>query len=539
MGEASFKFDLTNEPWIPVRFMNRGSRDVSLRELFKEAHEIKGFDFEFPTQEPAILRLVLACAYRICGGPKTDDEWQQRFNQGYFDSPEIDSYFDRWQSRFDLFSTVTPFFQVAGLEAAGANGVRPASALIQHAPASNGIPLFTPITHTSSLKMSPAEAARWLVERHAFGSASDKTGAKGNPRLKMGKDTPKIGYLAWIGFIAPVGETLFQTLMLNLVPWSRTTLIKSGPNDLPSWERAPLSAIRVERPPDGVCDLFSWQGRRIRLFPEHDQSGKTVVGQVLICAGDEVDRESVRNVDPHVGWRKRTASDGAVEFLPIRARMGEQVWRGLSSMLAMNEGESRAGILTFLAGLDLEEIGQPVVSLLITSAEFGQLSTVMVDLVSDRLDTPIALLKAQQNYRAVRLAIDAVDLANQASKALYHIAKIPYLKYDKEKNIYVVPKYPKELSIKAKAAHQKLSEELFSLLDFEYRNFLRMLERPEDFTELRTNWKEIVHKTAARLANGHASQLANAAPFEDAVGYTDFKRALRRSFKQFLGEEDH
>jgi CRISPR system Cascade subunit CasA len=418
--------------------------------------------------------------------------------------------------------------------------------LIQHAPASNGIPLFTPITHTSSLKMSPAEAARWLVERHAFGSASDKTLAKGNPgllkkdkkskELDKGKDTPQIGYLAWIGFIAPVGETLFQTLMLNLVPWSQKTLIKSGPDDLPSWEREPLGAARVERPPEGVCDLFSWQGRRIRLFPEHDQSGETVVGQVLICAGDEVDRESVRNVDPHVGWRKRTASNGAVEFLPIRARMGEQVWRGLSSILAMNnKDESKAGILTFLAGLDLDKIGQPVVSLLITSVEFGQLSTVMVDLVSDRLDTPIALLKKEQNNRAVRLAIDAVDLANKASKALYHIAKIPYLRYDKEKKIYVVPKYPKELSIKAEAAHQKLSEELFSLLNFEYRNFLRMLERPKDFTELRTNWKEIVQKTAESLANGHASQLANAVSFEYAVGYAGFKRALSGSFKQFLG----
>jgi CRISPR system Cascade subunit CasA len=537
--EDSYTFDLTYEPWIPVRYVDREPREVSLRQLFKDAHQIQGFDLEFPTQEPALLRLVLACAYRIVGGPRNDDEWRQLLDRGYFESTEVDRYFDHWRDRFDLFSPETPFLQVAGLEPTSKSGVRPASALIQHAPLSNGIPLFTPITRASNLMLSPAEAARWLVERHAFGSTSDKTGAKDNPKVKAGKDAPGIGYLAWIGFIAPLGEKLFQTVLLNLVPWSRTNLIKSGENDLPSWEREPLSAARVTRPPDGVCDLFSWQGRRIRLFPERDLKGEAVVGQVLICAGDEVDKATVRNVDPHVGWRSRTTTGGVIEFVPARARQGEQVWRGLSSILVMKEGESRAGILEFFASLDPDEIRLPIVSLLITSTQFGNMSTVMVDLVSDRLETPVALLQAQQDYEPLQLAVDAVDVADKAGQILYHIAKIPYLSYDEKGKTYRVSKDSNESTAKAKAAHQDLKEEFFSVLDLKYREFLRMLGPSTDLTEMRVQWSEVIVATARRLAERHVAQLANTEPFVDAVGYTDFERSLIHISKQFLGEENN
>ena len=132
-----------------------------------------------------------------------------------------------------------------------------------------------------------------------------------------GKDVPPIGHLGWIGFTAPLGATLRETLLLNLIPWSHSGLILTGPYDLPAWERAPVSASHEKRPPTGVCDLYTWQGRRIRLFAEQGADGEPAITGVLICAGDALLRGTVQGVEPQTAWRKQTSPNEAVGYSPV------------------------------------------------------------------------------------------------------------------------------------------------------------------------------------------------------------------------------
>lgn len=52
-------FNLIDEPWIRVRLVDGRAETVSLREVFRRSTEIGRIAGELPTQDFAILRLIL------------------------------------------------------------------------------------------------------------------------------------------------------------------------------------------------------------------------------------------------------------------------------------------------------------------------------------------------------------------------------------------------------------------------------------------------------------------------------------------------
>lgn len=528
MGGDSASFDLVEEAWIPVRLDNGVACELGLRDVLVRSHEIGGLDIEFPTQEPALLRLLIAICYRALQGPADDDAWEELWTAGRLPEARITDYLRTRRDRFDLFHPDTPFFQSPQLEATGKDGTKPASKLIAHAPSGNNVPIFTPITEAGNLVLRPAEAARWVVERHAWGTTADKTGAKGNSRVKAGKDTPQVGHLGWIGFVAPVGASLFETLLFNLVPQRRETLITTGPSDRPAWERDPTGPTRRERAPEGTCDLFTWQGRRIRLFPE-TLDGEMVVARVLICAGDDVLRDAVRTIDPHTGWRVHKEPKGTLTYSPTRARMGQQVWRGLSALLALDEDTQRAGVLSWLAVLD--DLGMASrASLLITAAQYGSMSTTMEDLVSDRLDTALAVLREEQPAAAT-LASGAASFTEQLARALWNVANGPFLSYDHEHDRYGVPEGKAD---QARAARDAITEEFYGELDAPFRRFLVDLGTADFVTEqARGAWSSEATRIALDLARRALGRLRASDAFTGALAEGWFRRALSKAQQSF------
>lgn len=518
-------FDLVSEPWIPVRMCDGTSSEVGLYDVFAQAHDIAGLEVEFPTQEPALLRLLLAVSYRALEGPKTKSEWESLWTQAELPVAAFDQYFDLWRARFDLFDPTTPFFGSPHLEPAGKDGIRPASWLVAHAPADNSIPVFTPITRAMALTLHPSEAARWLVERHAWGTTADRTGAKDNPQVKNGRDTPKIGHLGWIGFVAPLGRTLKETLLLNLVPWCTTTLVTSGPDDLPAWERTPTGPTRETRPPDGTCDLYTWQGRRIRLYPE-DRDGELVVARVLICAGDDVEQNAIRTVEPHTSWHKRKQKDGTLTYVPSRASVGQQVWRGLASLLALEPDSTRAGVLSWLATI---EDHVTTLSLLVASAKYGDQAATLDDFLSDRLDAAVSLLR-RDDPEVAALAIDSAAYAENVALALSHIAKAPFLTYDQRRDRYTVPKDSDE---SARAASGVIAEELYGEIDAPFRKLLVDLGTPEYLLQARTEWAELVTCAARKIADLWLDRLSSSNAFVAATADRRFRNQLAHERRQF------
>ncbi len=526
MPDERFQYDLAAAQWIPVRMRDGRARELGLQDTLVDAHEIAGLNVEFPTQEPPLLRLLLAFCYRALQGPVDDQAWDSLWDAPTLPESAITAYLDRWRCRLDLFDPETPFFQSPLLQPAGQGGIKPATRLISHAPSANSIPLFTPMTDEMGLTLSPAEAARWLIERHAWGTTSDKTGAKGNPRLKAGKDSPQVGYVAWIGFTAPIGRSLRETLLLNLVPWSRSNLLHGGPDDLPAWERAPTGPAREERPPGGVCDLYTWQGRRILLFPEH-RGDADVVASVLVCAGDDVQHDAVRSIDPHTGWCSKRERNGTLTYLPLRARPGQQVWRGLGALLASGEDRRRAGVLSWLAAI--EDRGVDHVSLLVTAMTFGNMSSTVEDLLSDSLDTPVAVLRSE-DLAAYTVASDAVELADKAAKALWKVADGPFLKLDPEKGHYKVPAGKID---QARKAQKVIGEDLFVCLDAPFRHFLSELSSEQDLAAARKRWAAVVQKQARAVAQRNVAQWSAAEVFTGTMAENWFRGSLAKALKQF------
>ena len=530
MGAEPFHFDLVSAPWVPVRLHDGGVRELGLLDTLLEAHDIIGLNVEFPTQEPPLLRLLLALCYRALRGPVDDAAWDSLWDAPTLPEAALTEYLERWRGRFDLFSPDAPFYQSPHLEPAGQGGIKPVTRLISHAPSANSVPLFTPMTDEMGLTLSPAEAARWLIERHAWGTSSDKTGAKGNPRLKSGKDSPQVGYVAWIGFTAPIGRSLRETLLLNLIPWNHASLLRGGPDDLPAWERPPTGPAREERPPDGVCDLYTWQGRRILLFPER-RGDLDVVSSVLVCAGDNVPHDAVRSVDPQTGWRTKKERDGTLTYSPLKARTGQQVWRGLGALLALDEVHQRAGVLSWLAGLG-ERI--EYVSLLVTSMTFGDMSSTVKDLLSDRLDTPVAVLRAE-NPVSFTVASDAVLLAEAAAKALGRVVEGPLLKLDEATGRYKVPEGKTD---QAAAARRAIGEDLFAALDGPFRDFLSTLGDESDVSGARRRWSMVVGEYARAIARRTVVTWSAADVFTGALAEGWFQHDLARARDEF-SPSDH
>ena len=67
-------FNLVDEPWICVRDLDGATREVSLLELFEQASSIKCLANDLPTQDFAILRVLLAVLQRAISPTLDDDD---------------------------------------------------------------------------------------------------------------------------------------------------------------------------------------------------------------------------------------------------------------------------------------------------------------------------------------------------------------------------------------------------------------------------------------------------------------------------------
>ena len=138
------EFNLLDEPWINVMTDDKGTtKEVSLKELFEHAHDYKSLAGETPTQDFAILRLLLAVLHTVfsrfdANGEQyewveLDDNYKQtksineddgeEYQEALLDTwrdlweakafPEIiGAYLEKWRDRFYLFGGDYPFYQV-------------------------------------------------------------------------------------------------------------------------------------------------------------------------------------------------------------------------------------------------------------------------------------------------------------------------------------------------------------------------------------------------------------------------------------------
>ena len=117
------EFNLLTEPWVRVRLPDNAVQEVSLTDALVHAQEYMDLAGEMPTQDAAMLRLLLAVLFTVfsrvneVGEPLEDEEaalerWGALWELKHFPEQPIRDYLEQWKDRFWLFHPERPFWQV-------------------------------------------------------------------------------------------------------------------------------------------------------------------------------------------------------------------------------------------------------------------------------------------------------------------------------------------------------------------------------------------------------------------------------------------
>ena len=422
-------FLLDSDPWIPVLYADGSLRDVSLRELFVDAHRIRDISPDMAQQKLPLLRLALAILYHLYAYPagsepdevtrEMTENWLAIWNEGCFSPDDINGYFDDFSNRFDLFDSERPFFQTPGLQYTEAAGrpYDPISEVIADVPKPKKYLMAMRARNTLG-DISFAEAARWLVFMQAYDCAGIKTPVQGNTRVQKGKvyapkDAVGTGWMGAIGGVFLKGETLFDTLMLNWVIFDLDGKAPSyfmGDENLPAWDcssRGTTTDIweaEVHGTKPGPAALYTWQSRRVRLVP--NEEGTAVAG-IVSCYGDIPPRPvDYQSLEPMTAWRVAPAQKKKLglsydPLMPARHIAGRSLWRGFAALLTLDESgvDRRPGVVRWIDYLNREYGGRaekldrpiPPLSICAQGITYGTQSSVIEESIADSFDVAVSL----------------------------------------------------------------------------------------------------------------------------------------------------
>ena len=427
-------FNLFNEPWIIVHDQDGSPHTVGIRALFDGTITASSIVGDSPTQDYAVLRVLLAIFWRaqhdalsqtLTSRQERDKfSWKQWFTAkkkalaASDRDDEVLKYLDKYEHRFNLFDAHAPFMQVADL-ATAKNATLPISRVIPEAEHD----YFTMRAGQGRESLTFAEAARWLIHTHAYDYSGIKSGAVGDSRVKSGRGYPiGTGWAGMTGGTVIMRPTLLETLLFNSTP---ECIYAGNDGDLAVWERDPDGA--AERPdavPKGAADLATWQGRRVRLFPDGD-----VVSAVLVSNGDRIP-EAGKNIlgDPMSPYRysSNKSKKGQPVYYARPYDVNRTMWRSLDPLIAT---ESDAGFdeknLAPKRPMNLENIGtltrlgvleRQVLDLRIVSMEYGPQASSVGTIISASVNLPVLFFEDGELAKEARfVARSAAEATSKAS----------------------------------------------------------------------------------------------------------------------------
>lgn len=350
MVDEQITFNLLDQPWIPCVFnADEPPQLRSLCETLDQAPSIHAIVDPSPLVTVALHRLLLSVLHRVFG-PHDLNDWGRWRERGNWDHEALSAYFAQWHDRFDLFSVAHPFYQSRSLDFSYAV---PVAKLTHELAAGNNATLFDHTTEELGTTFLPAMAARYLVALQGFAVGGLVSLEKGqDPKIyKSAKSAPLTK-----GAVALVrGDSLFGTLMLNWHTYNPRDQepFAADTYEAPAWEREDETRAE-DRPPHGYLDLLTWQSRRIRLKPEQDGTGLTVVRQIVVMKGNQFpDGYERYGQETMLAFRRNAQAKPGQEAWPVIAFQEDRaLWRDSMTLLQSVEGQqSRPRMLGWLGEL--------------------------------------------------------------------------------------------------------------------------------------------------------------------------------------------
>jgi CRISPR system Cascade subunit CasA len=428
--QAEKEFNLLYEPWILVKNKQNETEEWSLLDVFKHAHEVQQLAGELPTQDMAIMRLLLAIMYGAFVTNDIEDAedarnlWQELWELEQFPYDIIERYLKQHEERFWLFHPQYPFYQVADIEDImncykAAKGkktkneekLKAVARLIGELfQSDNLLRLFSGRNGDQQCVLNYSEAARWLLHLNGFDDDSAK-----NP-------TPKgVGYLGQIGFIYAQGENLFETLMLNFVLLDNNNQLFDDCRETSKayWEKPICKTVEnLISQPNAQKDLLTMQSRRILFKRDHRQ----VIGY-LLTMGDYFDKEQGLFNEQMTLWK----ADEKIGFIPKRHMPEKKIWRNFSSLISTggdNSTNRNSGVVHWLKELqDKEIISKNIVKFCIAGIYYKPKGAgwQIVDFVNDSLQVNSTIL-GMLGVSWVNEIIRVLSLTDKAVSALGWLA---------------------------------------------------------------------------------------------------------------------
>ena len=420
------EFNLLDEPWIRVMTEDCIVVERSLMQVLLNSHQYQRLAGELPTQDVALLRLLLAILqtvfYRV--DPEGEDDpiedraaairrWQALWNAGRFPVQPIRTYLETWKDRFWLFHQEHPFYQVPAaalgtkFKASKLNGELSESA--------HKMRLFPLRDGEEKETLSYAEAARWLVTLIGFDDSA-------STKKETGTGT------GWLGDrvnVYAIGENLFETLMLNLV------FLKDGryvwAENIPAWEQPTMTtAKKREIPlPDNQAELLTLQSRRLILSREENRvTGFSSTG------GDFFGKEGRVNAfsEQMTLWRAgKTPKNAVPQFVPASVDPWRQMWRDFEVILGRREDTHIPGVVAWLTELRRKNvIPRKYVHIASVGVTYDSKKGSIADIISDHLDFQMSLLDAAGELWIV-LVGGEIHLIDKVARTLGALAEGLYL----------------------------------------------------------------------------------------------------------------
>jgi len=319
-------FDLVHEPWIPCIDLDGNFVALGILDTLEWSHRLRSLHDPSPLVTVSLHRLLLAVLHRVFG-PKSADAWYKLWRREHWPIEPLTEYLSR-QNGFDLFHPTRPFYQAEDPR------VSPKSVIHLIHSSANNPTLFSHETEITGISLTPAQAARSLVAAQSF-----RLGGLSGLDQKF-TDAP---LARGVVFLAQ-GDTLFETLALNLLRYPDDSVFPTDEDDKPAWEMDDPFWPERSRPL-GYLDYLTWQTTRIRLFPEEGPNGVVVceatIAPALRLASD------VR--DPMKHYSKRKKGIHLLSFVKERA-----LWRDYHTLLELDsasDNEHPPAVFNWIATL--------------------------------------------------------------------------------------------------------------------------------------------------------------------------------------------
>ncbi|MCC7230634.1 MAG: type I-E CRISPR-associated protein Cse1/CasA, partial [Fimbriimonadaceae bacterium] len=309
-------FNVLTEPWIPVVRLDGTREELGIMACLLQAHEIREIRDPSPIIEFGLYRLLVAFVLDalILADKRPEDaiDLKALIAAGRFPAKVLEEYANHCGAVFDLFDPERPFLQTAfATEDPGAFG--PVEQLF-HEVGAGSEAIHWHHCQEGRLELAGSEAARALVAVSPF----MKQGGRGY--------SPSVNGSSPL-YVLPVGQTLFDTLVMN-IPTRQYGAAEAGP----AWRRGSIEA--VARVPEGMLDGLTWQPRKLSY--KHPMGPSDAVNRIHFSPG--VKKDGNGWIDPNLAYRW---TELGVDKIAMQRR--KPIWRDAGALFVAFPGELGKG----------------------------------------------------------------------------------------------------------------------------------------------------------------------------------------------------